>query len=73
MKRLVGHEGAQRVDEHAHHAIGDCFAHGMHMEDERFAPARAHDGKGVATALEGVEGLELRAMRSGGTNHRMDE
>ena len=73
MKRLIGDERAQRVDEHARPTVEDRFADRVDVEDERFAAPRAHDGERVAPALERIEGLDLRPMGSRGPNEGMHE
>ena len=56
---LVGHEGAQRVDEDARAAVQDGLARRVDVEDEGLAAAGGHDGHAGTTPAKQLEGTSL--------------
>ena len=59
---LVGNERAQRIDKDARTPAKNRLARGMHMEDERLAASRSHNGQNTLVIGQGIERLDLRAM-----------
>ena len=59
---LVGNKRAQRIDKDARPPTKDRLARGVHMEDERLATSRPHNGQNALVVGERVECLDLRAM-----------
>ena len=70
---LVGHERAQRIDKDARTPAKNRLACGMHMEDERLAAPRPHDGKNALVIGQGIERLDLRAMRLARADKAVDK
>ena len=60
---LVGNERAQRIDKDARTPAKDRLARSMHMEDERLATPRPHNGQDTLVIGQGIERLDLRAVR----------
>ena len=66
VKGLIGHERAKRVHEHACTAVDHRFADGVHLEDERLAPPRAHDSERIHALPERLKRVALGAVRRRG-------
>ncbi len=65
VKRLVGDERAQRVDEQAGLAAGQGAQGCMHLEGERLAAARHHDAEHRFVGIEVVQDELLRVVKRG--------
>ena len=70
---LVGNERAQRIDEDARPPAKNRLACGMHMKDERLAAPRSHDGKNTLVIGQGIERLDLCAVRLVRADKAVDE
>ena len=70
---LVGNERAQRIDEDARPPAKNRLARGMHVEDEGLAASRSHDGKNTLMIGQGIECLDLRAVRLVRADKAVDE
>ena len=70
---LVGNERAQRIDKDARTPAKDRLARGMHMEDKRLAAPRSHNGQNTLVIGQGVERLDLRAVRLVRSDKAMDK
>ena len=70
---LVGHKRAQRIDKDARTPAKDRLACGMHMEDERLAAPRSHNGKNTLVIGQGIERLDLCAVRLVRADKAVDE
>ena len=73
VERLVGHQGTQRIHEHARNAPHDSRARRVHMEDERFPAARRHHDERTAPIGKVLEGAHLRGMHRVLANEVADE
>ena len=60
---LVGNERAQRIDKDTRTPAKNRLARGMHMEDKRLAAPRSHNGQNTLVIGQGIERLDLRAVR----------
>ena len=70
---LVGNERAQRIDKDARTPAKNRLARGMHMEDERLAAPCSHNGQNTLVIGQGIECLDLRAVRLVRTDEAMDK
>ena len=70
---LVGNKRAQRIDKDTRTSAKDSLARSMHMEDERLAAPRPHDGKNTLVIGQGIERLDLRAVRLVRSDKAMDK
>ena len=70
---LVGNERAQRIDKDARTPAKDRLARGMHMEDKRLAAPRSHNGQDALVIGQGIERLDLRAVRLVRADKAMDK
>ena len=70
---LVGNERTQRIDKDARTPAKDRLARGMHMEDERLAAPRSHNGQNTLVIGQGIERLDLRAVRLVRADKAMDK
>ena len=70
---LVGNERAQRIDKDARTPAKDRLARGMHMEDEGLAASRPHNGKNTLVIGQGIERLDLCAVRLVRANEAVNE
>jgi len=70
---LVGNERAQRIDKDARTPAKDRLARGMHMEDKRLAAPRSHNGQNTLVIGQGIERLDLRAVRLVRADKAMDK
>ena len=62
VERLVGDQRAQRVHEQAGRALAQGALGSMHLEQERLAASRGHDGQHRAARVQAVEHGALRRM-----------
>ena len=60
---LVGNERTQRIDKDARTSAKHRLTRGMYMEDERLAAARSHNGQDALVVGQGIECLNLCAVR----------
>ena len=70
---LVGDERAQRIDEDARPPAKNRLACGMHMEDEGLAASRSHNGQNTLVIGQGIERLDLCAVRLVRADKAVDE
>ena len=70
---LVGHECTQRIDKDARTPAKDRLACGMHMEDEGLAASRSHNGQNTLVIGQGIERLDLCAVRLVRADKAVDE
>ena len=70
---LVGHKRAQRIDKDARTPAKDRLACGMHMEDEGLAASRSHNGQNTLMIGQGIERLDLCAVRLVRANEAVDK
>ena len=70
---LVGNERAQRIDKDARTPAKDRLARSMHVEDKRLAAPRSHNGQNTLVIGQGIERLDLRAVRLIRADKAMDK
>ena len=70
---LVGNKRTQRIDKDARTSAKHRLTRGMHMEDERLAAARSHNRQDTLVIGQGIERLDLRAVRLVRADKAMDK
>ena len=70
---LVGNERTQRIDKDARTPTKDRLARSVHMEDERLSAPRSHNGQNTLVIGQGIECLDLRAVRLVRADKAMDK
>ena len=70
---LVGNKRTQRIDKDARTSAKHRLTRGMYMEDERLAAPRSHNGQNTLVIGQGIERLDLRAVRLVRADKAMDK